>query len=204
VKRISLAVLLDHNRRWVKEGAATRAVVEPPSPERLKAVRDLVSAAAGLNTERGDQFILESLPFETLEEIDPTGAPAPATPAPASPLPPWLQKIGGEKVLVWGGAGAGALLLIVIGVAVMMARRRRSGVTVTAAAQLPAARAAGAVAGGAPAARQLEQETEAYAELPAARPKKSDIVAGRLRETIKKDPGSSAQILRSWLTADEE
>ena len=204
VKRISLAVLLDHNRRLVKEGTATRAVVEPPSPERLKAVRDLVSAAVGLNPERGDQLIVESLPFETPEEVEPSGAPAPPAPAPVSPLPPWLQKIGGEGVLMWGGAGAGALLLLAVVAGLMMARRRRGRVTVAAHAQLPAAPGAEEAVGGAPGARRLERETEAYPELPAPPPKKSDIVAGRLRETIKKDPESSAHILRSWLSEDEE
>ena len=76
--------------------------------------------------------------------------------------------------------------------------------TVTGPAQLPAGETAEGAVGAAAQARRLEQEAQAYAELPAAPPKKSDIVAGRLRETIKKDPGSSAQILRSWLSEDEE
>ncbi len=203
VKKISLAVLLDHNRRWVKEGDSVRAVVEPPTPERMKAVRDLVSAAVGLSAERGDQLIVESLPFETPQESEPAGTPPPAPPtATASPLPPWLQKIGGENALVWGGAGAGALLLLIIAVAVMMGRKRRGQVTVSAPAQLAGAQPASS--DGAPGAMQLERETDVYPELPAAPPKKSAVVAGRLKETIKKDPASSAQVLRTWLAEDEE
>ena len=65
LKRMSVAVLVDHERRRAQADATARAVVEPPSPEKLKVIRDLVSGAIGLNAERGDQLMVESLPFET-------------------------------------------------------------------------------------------------------------------------------------------
>ncbi|MCC7174669.1 MAG: flagellar M-ring protein FliF [Bryobacterales bacterium] len=201
VRRISLAVLLDHERRWVAEGATRRAVAEPPPPERLKAVRDLVSAAAGLNTERGDQLIVESLPFETPLASEPMEGPPPAAPAPRTPLPPWLERIGGVKTLM-GAGGAVGLLLLASGFLLWKGRRRKRVATVV--AQLPGAKpAAAAVTGGAEAA-SIQEASETYPELPAPPPRKSEIVAGRLKETIKKDPASSAQILRSWLTDEEE
>ena len=52
--------------------------------------------------------------------------------------------------------------------------------------------------------RASEIAAPSYPELPAGPPKKSDIVAGRLKEAIKKDPTASAQIMRSWLTEDED
>jgi flagellar biosynthesis/type III secretory pathway M-ring protein FliF/YscJ len=50
----------------------------------------------------------------------------------------------------------------------------------------------------------LNRPPETAAELPAAPPKKSEVVAGRLRETVKADPAAAAQILRTWLTEEEE
>jgi len=44
VTKLSLSVLVDHELRW--EGA--KRVVAPPSPQKLKVIRDLVAAAVGL------------------------------------------------------------------------------------------------------------------------------------------------------------
>jgi flagellar M-ring protein FliF len=57
VKKLSLSVLVDHTLRW--EGQ--KRIVEPPSPERMKTIRDLVAAATGFDTMRGDQLAVEAL-----------------------------------------------------------------------------------------------------------------------------------------------
>ncbi|HSW48547.1 MAG TPA: flagellar M-ring protein FliF C-terminal domain-containing protein, partial [Bryobacteraceae bacterium] len=191
-------VLVDHERKWTQEGNTRKAVIEPLSPEKLKVMRDLVAGAIGLNTERGDQLIVESLPFEPDPVLDETGEPAAPKAAPRTQLPEWLEKVGGQKVLVWAGAGVGGLLLLVVVAASWLARgksRRRAVVSA------PAALPPGEQAEGA-AVRRVEQEA-AHAELPAGPPKKSDVIANRLRETISKEPESSAQILRGWLSEGE-
>ena len=85
LKRLSLSILVDHSLRW----DGPKRVVESPSPEKLKVIHDLVAAATGLNTERGDQLVVEAFPFEatlTSEPLSltPAGESAPA----ASNLPP--------------------------------------------------------------------------------------------------------------------
>jgi flagellar M-ring protein FliF len=203
LKRMSVAVLVDHERRRAQADATARAVVEPPSPEKLKVIRDLVSGAIGLNAERGDQLIVESLPFETDPILEMPGAPPAAKTAPRTALPAWLEKLGGQQMLVWAGAGAAVLLLLAMA-AFWMARGRRSRrVLVSAPAELPPGETAESAAVPARAARRIEQEA-VHAELPAAPPRKSDIIAARLRESIKKEPESSAQILRGWLSDDEQ
>jgi flagellar M-ring protein FliF len=204
LKRMSVAVLVDHDRKWTKTGASMQAVVEPPSPEKLKVIRGLVSAAVGLNPERGDQLIVESLPFETGLDAEPPGAPAAPSPPPRAPLPAWLEKLGGQKVLIWAGAGAGALLLLLTVAMFWLARPSRRRVLISSPAELPPGQAhAGASAPGGHEASRIEQE-KALSELPPVAPKKSDLLAGRLREAIKKEPEASAQILRSWLAEDEQ
>ena len=56
LKRISLAVLLDQNVRWEGKGAQARRILEPPSAEKLKTIRELVAAATGFSETRGDQL----------------------------------------------------------------------------------------------------------------------------------------------------
>ena len=57
IKRLSVSVLIDHEVHWEGTGANAKRVLVPPSPERMKVIHDLVAAAAGFNTERGDQLI---------------------------------------------------------------------------------------------------------------------------------------------------
>lgn len=91
VKRLSASVLLDHTVRM----DGTKRIVEPPSPERLRAIKDIVSAAVGFQQERGDQIIVESLPFENTRNL-PAETPVAAKPVrqrlqlPAA-IPEWLR-----------------------------------------------------------------------------------------------------------------
>src|SRR4051812_15549788 len=64
VKRISASLLLDQDVHWEGKGKDKRQVLVAPSPERLKAINDIVSGVLGLQSERGDRLVIESLPFE--------------------------------------------------------------------------------------------------------------------------------------------
>src|SRR5438445_3825768 len=99
-----MAVLVDHALRW--DGA--KRVVEPPSAEKLKVIRDLVTAATGLDTNRGDQLAVEAFPFESTLTAEPVTLATPVAPPtpPALPLPAWLQKLMAQKnfSIIAGGA----------------------------------------------------------------------------------------------------
>jgi flagellar M-ring protein FliF len=64
VRRLSVSVLVDQEVTWEKNGAAFKRVLVPPAPEKLKVIRDLVAGITGFSEERGDQLIIETLPFE--------------------------------------------------------------------------------------------------------------------------------------------
>ena len=82
IKRLSVSVLLDQEVHFEGTGAQAKRVLTAPAPERLKVIHDLAAAAVGLNTERGDQLIVESLPFESTVNLEPPGPAArPAGPA---------------------------------------------------------------------------------------------------------------------------
>jgi flagellar M-ring protein FliF len=217
VKRMSLAVLVDHAVRW--EG--DRRIVEPPAAERLKAIRDLLAAATGLSAERGDQLIVESLPFETtLTVTPPAPVPAPQPPArqPSSfpiPLDP--------RTLAIAGAGAGVALLLLIAALLARSRRRKRRSTATAQPALPEAAdtAAAAIEAGQAAGEQathqleariakqqaLQQKLEAEAlsalRLPPVTTKKAEVLTKHLVESARKDPTAAAHVLRTWLTDSE-
>ncbi|HYV62145.1 MAG TPA: flagellar basal-body MS-ring/collar protein FliF, partial [Bryobacteraceae bacterium] len=107
IKRLSVSVLIDHEVHFEGEGAQAKRVLTAPPPERLKVIHDLAAAAVGLNTERGDQLIVESLPFESTVNLEPPG---PASAPPAAPLTP-LEQLKKNPKMLYGAAGGAAVLL---------------------------------------------------------------------------------------------
>lgn len=91
VKRLSVSVLLDHSMR--EEGGKTTLL--PPSPERVRAVRDLVSGIVGFQQERGDQLIVEAIPFDSAHSVRQAQPEAvvPSRPRVSLPqaIPDWLR-----------------------------------------------------------------------------------------------------------------
>jgi len=220
VQKISLAVLVDQDVTWQKDKSGYQKVLVPPSPEKLKVIHDLVAGVAGLNEHRGDQMVVETLPFETTLLLEPPDAPPPAVPgAPAKPAPNAHMGIQLDRntMLIAGGAMGGLLLL---GVLILLLRRRGPGrghVTMTAA--LPAGEGMVAVAGpSGPGIEQqieskllerdaLQQKMEAQAlnslKLTPVITKTAEVMAKHLREKIKLEPEVSAQALRTWIREEE-
>lgn len=64
VTRMSVAILLDHTRAVAEDGTVTYT---PRTEEELEVLRDLASAAAGLDTERGDVLRVDTLAFNRVE-----------------------------------------------------------------------------------------------------------------------------------------
>jgi flagellar M-ring protein FliF len=216
VKRISLSVLLDQEARWEGTGPQAKHIIEPPSPEKVKVIRDLVAAATGLNTQRGDQLIVESLPFEATLSAGQPGAPGwPAAPVPQRP-PSWLDQLFQQKKPILLGVAGGVVLLLLLLAAFLFFVVRRKRRAVQLAAELGGGRGIGALEAGdsvQKAEQQLEsrlaehqalrhqKDAEALEslKLPQVATKKSEVLTKHLVETAKKDPVAAAQILRSWL-----
>lgn len=218
LRRMSAAVLVDQSVRWEGSGAGAKRVLDPPSSERLKVIRDLVAAATGFNAERGDQLIVESLPFESTLSLEaPAPQTAPATP-PAPGLPPWLERLQRQSSPLLLAAVAGGVVLLILAATVLfwIGRKRRKGREVALRAGLPGAAGAPALESGEASkhaeqnlqsrfAEQLalrdRQEAEALSamKLPLVTTKKAEVLAKHLVELAKKDPASTTQVLRTWL-----
>jgi flagellar biosynthesis/type III secretory pathway M-ring protein FliF/YscJ len=216
LKRISLAVLVDHSLRF--EG--TKRVIEAPSAEKLKVVHDLVAASVGLSMERGDQLVVEAFPFEsTLAAEPPIPLAAPAAPR-GLPFPPWLQKLVGTKnFAVIAAIGAGAMLLLVGGLVFLLLKSRGK--------KRISAEAAKALARGAakelpPTPEDIQREMEQHMaeqaahqaklqaeelmklRVPVVATKKTEVLSKHIGAESKKDPTAMAQVVRSWLSGENQ
>ena len=222
IKRMSVSVLVDHTVRLVTTGsganARTQRMVEAPTPEKLKVVRDLVSGVAGIVPNR-DQLVVESFPF--VNTLSPEILPPPASePNPYPWAPAWLQRLMREKnfpVLIGAGLGAGIALL---GIVFFLTQRvfRKPRISAEGLQALP---------GGGPAAaledseksleKQIENKLAEQAaekarqtaevlgalKLPAVTTKKAEVLNKQISAEAKKDPQALAQVVRSWLHGED-
>ena len=90
----------------------------------MKSIRELVIAATGFVPDRGDQIVVETLPFESTLNTEPPLAPAaPGNPAPPARAPGWLGRIPVDQKLLVPVAGAAGLLLVLLFVVFRLLRR---------------------------------------------------------------------------------
>ena len=223
VRKMSLAVLVDQDVNWEKDRNGFKRVLVPPPPAKLKVIHDLVAGITGFSAERGDQLVIETLPFETTLLLEPPGG-LPGAGAPNRPpvggllLPFALDK---KTLLIGGGVLAGLLVLAIV--AFLLGRKRRkihaassatSPATLQAAgghgtsAALPAPNQAEAQMENQPAERdalQAQMDAQALSSLKLAPviSKKAEVFAKHLREKIAKEPDISVQILRTWIREEE-
>ena len=193
-------------------------VLVPPSAETLKIIHDLVAGVTGFNQDRGDQLVIETLPFESTLQLEPPPAPGAAAPKPIAPAGfsiHWSR----QMLFVSGGAMAA---IIVIGFLAMkfLRRKRRNSVDVTGAPELaPGDTSAGRAALSATKAEQelaaqlaerdaLQQKSDAQVltnlKLAPVITKKAEVLAKHLRERITKEPEVAAQVLRAWIREEEQ
>lgn len=181
IRRLTVSTVLDQGVRWEGTGAKAKRILEPPPEETLKKVRDLIAGAVGFNQERGDQIVVESLPFEgTLRKSLPPPDPAAPKAAPGQtappqqdgPIPAWLTKLLADKgikvnPMILIGAVAGVLLLLLGGAGFfVMKKRKKKKALALAKAGVEVADGHGKVEAGTAAPGELPP---AQTKLPAAR-----------------------------------
>ena len=200
IKRLSVSVLIDQEVHFEGSGAQAKRVLTPPTPERLKVIHDLVAAAVGLNTERGDQLIVESLPFESTVNLEPpTAAPPPS----AAPLTPLEQLKKNPKLLYGAGAGAAVLLAGLFFLVFKMLKKSpppaaelRQPESLPQASPEPAPQRLPGADGWAPSS--LGTPT-----VPALAPARIEVLTNHAREAAQKDGELCAGVLRGWLREEE-
>jgi flagellar biosynthesis/type III secretory pathway M-ring protein FliF/YscJ len=214
-------VLVDQEVQWQPDRNGFRRVLVPPGADKLKVIRDLVAGITGFNADRGDQLIIETLPFENTLLLEPPPESKPAAPSPFKPmaLPFWPARWDRNKMLM--ASGAAVLLGLLIFAALRVLRRGKMKVM---AIDMPASLPEGETYSpsksvAAPAIEQeiesklaqrdaLQQKADADAlnalKLAPVITKAAEVMAKHLREKIKNEPDVSAQILRTWIREEEE
>jgi flagellar M-ring protein FliF len=190
VRRMSLAVLVNQSVRWEGEGAAQRRVLSPPSPETMKTIRDLVAGVTGLNEQRGDQLIVETLPFESSLNAEPPKPPEPA-PAPAPKSPAWLEFATKYRDL-WAPITLGLAILLVLVRGLLRLARRAPAREASMPAELPAPAALTELSPGA-------AQTAAGALTAPTAVEEGNELAERVRSVAKREPALTVNVLRMWL-----
>ena len=211
LRKISVSLLIDNTVRWEGSGAKAKKVVEAPSAEKLKHIHDLLVAVIGFSQERGDQLVVDSLPFESTLNAT---APVPETLSSTPPHPDTLRDLMKNKTLLIAAGAAGGLVLLLLLVVVVLLKKGKAG------AKAKLDPGASQVAGGetsdaAPDIRKqlenqmaerenlkLQQEREALSalKLPPVTTKKTEVLTKHIVEQSKKDAAGFAAVVRSWIT----
>ena len=194
IKRLSASILLDQESHWEDTGKNRKRVFVPAAPERIKAINDLIAGVIGLDTQRGDRLVIESLPFDrTVETIDPEQPGFKETGKPQNPLEPLLK----DKRFLIGAPAASALMLLATSLLFVKRRKKKKNVAMHKALQEAAARKRAAEE-----ANELAQAQKAALieemKLPGV-PKKLESLRSQVRETVRKDPQLAAEVIRAWL-----
>jgi len=204
LKRISASLLIDQEVKWQMKGKKMERTLVPPPPEKLKAIHDVVAGVLGLVPDRGDQLVIETLPFEqTLESEPPASDPSKQSNPPKTGIDALLAD---RRVQI----GAGALLLVLIAAVLFLGLKKSKPVPVSTAVALPPPSFSPDTSAALAEAKRAEDEQMAAIEaqsykLPLPQPtKKVEVLKQHLKEVVKKDPALTAGILRGWLEEDRK
>jgi len=226
VRRVSVSVLVDHRLRWEGSGAKARRVLEPPPGETLKVVKDVLAGVVGFQQERGDQILVETLPFEATLMAEPPELPEAGKGAekPGWTPPGWMRPLLDKAPLhVWLGAAAalGFVVLLAAGLVVRMLvkRKKPAGGLMEGAPALPGGggeagqlkaqgegfedKAMAVLAHNRAEQERMERETLMAMQLP-PQTKKAEVLKKVISEQAKKDAAATAQLIRTWVVDNRQ
>ncbi|HVN80270.1 MAG TPA: flagellar basal-body MS-ring/collar protein FliF [Terriglobia bacterium] len=202
IKRLSVAIIVDDAVKLEKgaDGKTTKKMISR-NPEELKKIKDLVTAALGIDSKRGDVLTVENIAFDTpldTEEVKPT----------------FYEK---WRDLLQPAIKYTSLLLLFLLVYILLIRPISKKVLAPVQEVLrPQEGEMGQIAEGAePGPLALEapktvKELEAalgagenVPALPEMNVRKSDILKQRIQEFVQREPENVAALIRVWLTEED-
>jgi flagellar M-ring protein FliF len=216
VKRISASLLLDQDVRWEGSGKNMKRVLAPPSPERLKAINDVVSGVLGLQTERGDRLVIESLPFEQTLLAENNTSQGNQDKKPGSNPSDQLNNVFHDKrVLIGAGAGGTVLIAAAAFWFLRSKKQKKAAAEALMQMQLEAAKATEAAKRAELTKRDTDNVLVAASDEGApedmlfpklqisAKSRRFEELRSHIRDSVGKEPQLAADVLRDWLSEAE-
>ncbi len=194
IKRLSAALLLDQDMHWEGKGKSLKRVIVPPTPEKIKAINDVVAGVLGLQTERGDKLVIESLPFEQTLSSE-----APGETKPLEKSKDLVTQLKDPKIMI--GAAVG-LVVLVAAAFFMFSSSKKNAKQQAALAQAAAMKSLEAAATEASAVAAIEAkaaEPDFKLQLPPMT-KRLEGLREHIKESVRKEPEIAAEVLRGWLS----
>jgi flagellar M-ring protein FliF len=203
VKRMTLAVIVDHASTWDKDpkGEPVQKFT-PRTADELKKIRDQVSAAVGIQPKRGDELTVENMAFATLQVNPKEEADAKKQ--------FWVDL--GLKALPYAAWGIVGFIVFFM---LLLPMLRRMSAAINRPAPMRVASAEGgegglAMPGGttrkpvqvksmSEIEAEIEAELNADAAFSAPEARRRELIKKRLQNDSNEDPETIASLVRSWL-----
>jgi len=204
LKRVTLAVIVDHLSTWEKDAKGEPVLKQTPrAAEELKKIRDQVSAAVGIQPKRGDELTVENMAFATLQ-VNPKEE--------ADAKKQFWFDLGRQFLpsVVWTLVGFVVFFMFVL----PMLRRLSAAINRPAPMRVASAEGGEAAlmgSGGSSPRKpvqvksmseieaEIEAELNADAAFSAPEARRRELIKKRLQDGSNEDPETIASLVRSWL-----
>ncbi len=205
LKRVTLAVIVDHVSSWEKDAKGEPVLKQTPrAAEELKKIRDQVSSAVGIQPKRGDELTVENMAFATLQ-VNPKEE--------ADAKKQFWFDLGRQFLpsVIWTLAGFVIFFMFVL----PMLRRLSSAINRPSPMRVASADGSGEAAllgsGGSSPRKpvqvksmseieaEIEAELNADAAFSAPEARRRELIKKRLQDGSNEDPETIASLVRSWL-----
>jgi flagellar M-ring protein FliF len=202
VKRVTLAVIVDHAGAWEKDAKGEATLKQTPrTADELKKIRDQVSAAVGIQPKRGDELTVENMAFASLQ-VNPKEAAEAKTQF-------WLDLARQYAPgFIWGIIGLAVFFILIL----PMLRRMSAAINRPSPMRIASSEGGEAsMAGSSPARKpvqvksmqeiesEIEAELNADAAFSAPEARRRELIKKRLQGGSQEDPETMASLVRSWL-----
>ena len=201
VKRVTLAVIVDHINTWDKDAKGEPLLKQTPrSADELKKIRDQVSAAVGIQPKRGDELTVENMAFATLQANPKEEAEA-------------KQQFWVDLVRQFAPSVIYAILGLAVFFMLILPMLRRMSAAINRPTPMRIASSEGGEGGtGSGSTRkpvqvksvsemeaEIEAELNADAAFTAPGARRRELIKKRLQDSSHEDPETTASLVRSWL-----
>ena len=203
IRRMSVAVIVDHAAQWDKDakGEPVEKLV-PRTPEELKKIHDQVASAVGFQAKRGDDLTVENMPFAPLTN------PREEKEARQAQLMEMGYRVA--PVVLWSILGLILFFLVVLPMLKRLSAalnrpsplRVRVGEAGGEGGEFPSPRKFTPVKSVSEIQQEIEAELNAEGASGAPEAQRRSLIKKRIQDSTLSDAETVASLVRSWILED--